>query len=343
MPSRKKCCFCSRWTSDCRSLSSSAHEWYHELLRAEGKAFDPEGLYLCARCVCQYYQLKETHVDLTDADRMDASESSDGDREDEEFALNNVLYAGSGHKNCVICRKETAAGMVTMPKEARLDLLIVHSMYAPRGVRCCDEHLAGAKRLKPDVPVVMEKRRVMSAVLSATEMIETVGDLLALVRIARDAPRLDFSDLSLGNEDYLTWTGWSKTQFDYMYGSVAAYLRSSSNRHSRNAFAIFWIKLKTNLSFRQIGSIFNVSGDAEHRRKRMADAFDSVRVALINHFVPLHLGVGHLTREVAKEKNTSFSIEFFGNHVTIIWDATYIFIGKSSDNQINRKTYSGQK
>lgn len=343
MSSRKKCCLCSRWKSDCRCLSSPVHEWYHERLRAEGTVFVPENLYLCAGCVCEYYNMKENSMAQSTNDQMDVSEGSGDDREDKKFALDNIFYTGSGHKICVICRKETTAGVVTMSKEARLDLLVIHSMYAPHGVRCCNEHLSGLKRLKPYAPVAMEKRQIISAALSATEMIKIIADLLALLHMARDSPRMDFNDLSLDDEDYLTWTGWSKGQFDAMYDSISIHLRSSSNRHSRNALAMFWIKMKTNLSFRQIGSIFNISGDAENRRKRVADAFDSVRVTLLEHFVPSYLGVHHLTRTTAKTHNSSFSTEFFGNNVTIIWDGTYIFVGKSSANIINRKTYSGQK
>lgn len=128
-----------------------------------------------------------------------------------------------------------------------------------------------------------------------------------------------------------------------MFWIVSPFLRSSPNRHMRNALAIFWIKMKTNLCFRQIGSVFNVTGDGENRRKRMADAFDSVRNILVRHFVPLHLGAQHLSRDEAIKNNTSFSVEFFRNNVTIIWDGTYIYMSKSSSNQINRKTYSGQK
>ena len=92
----------------------------------------------------------------------------------------------------------------------------------------------------------------------------------------------------------------------------------------------FWIKLKTSLPFRQIGSLFSVPADSENRRKRAADAFDSIRLYLVEHFVPRHLGIGHLSRDEATKQNTSFSTEFFGHNVTIIWDGTYIYVGKSS-------------
>ena len=85
------------------------------------------------------------------------------------------------------------------------------------------------------------------------------------------------------------------------------YLRSSSNRTSRNAFAIFWIKLKTTLSFHQIGSLFSISRDSESRRQRAADAFDSVRELLIRYFAPKYLGVGHISIDDSKQHNTAYT------------------------------------
>lgn len=343
MPNKMKCCLCFRWTAGCRQLSSSTHDWFHKLLHEKGTSFDKENLFLCRRCVHRYYDLKAKFNEESTEDLMEIPDDSFQESEENELRLDNVLFAGSGHKFCVICREEVRAGMVTMPKAARVDLLIMHSMYAPSGVRCCSEHLFNDRYLKPDLAIVMDNRRLLSTTFSSETMIEAFNDLLSLLQAARDAPRLDFTDPSLNDEDYLAWTGWTKEQFDDMFGSVSPFLRSSSNRHMRNALAIFWIKMKTNLSFRQIGSIFNVPGDGENRRKRMADAFDAVRKALMENFVPLHLGAQHLSREEAIENNTSFSVEFFGNNVTIIWDGTYIYMGKSSSNQINRKTYSGQK
>lgn len=85
------------------------------------------------------------------------------------------------------------------------------------------------------------------------------------------------------------------------------YLHSSYNRTSRNAFAILWIKVKTNLSFRQIGSLFNLYGDKESKRRRTAEPFDSVAQLMLTHFVPNHLGTGHITRDEAKYHNTTYT------------------------------------
>lgn len=347
MSRKKKCALCSRWCSNYRSVSSSSHQWFHQYLRSNGVSFDESDVYLCSSCVHSFYSIKEGNNISNSIESMDTSESMDAvvvdHNLDDQLILKNVVYAGSGHQRCIICREETKEGSLVMPKSARLDLLIYHKMYAPDGVRCCSSHLLNRTRLLPDAHVIMENRLQLASCLSSDEMVNLVTDLLSLLQEAVNAPRLDFSHSSLTDEDYLAWTGWTKEQFDDMHHIISSHRRSSSNRNTQNALAIFWVKLKTNLSFRQIGSIFNIPGDGEDRRKRAADAFDSVCRCLMENFVPLHLGAEHLTRQEATKHNTSFSIEFFGDNVTIIWDGTYLYIGKSSSHLINRKTYSGQK
>ena len=70
---------------------------------------------------------------------------------------------------------------------------------------------------------------------------------------------------------------------------------------------MFWIKLKTNLSFRQIGSLFNINGNSGKRRPCAAKAFDSVRNLLVKYFVPNHLGIGHMQIEDTTAHNTACS------------------------------------
>ncbi|CAF3028442.1 unnamed protein product [Rotaria sp. Silwood2] len=263
----------------------------------------------------------------------------------DELTLENVIYTGSSEKCCVICRefRSSSTDMITMPKSARRHLLILHRLYAPQGVRCCRLHILNNNRLDPNGFVEIDSREKLKASLQSDELIRLLDDLLLLIKEAMELPRLDFQDPLLSDDDYMAWTGWTKRQFDAMFEVLAPILRSSCNRDTRNALAVFWIKAKTNLSFNQIGTLFNYRGDSETRRKRVWDTFDSVRMILVRDFVPLNLGVGHLTREQALTHNTAFSKEFWDNKVTIIWDGTYLYLGKSSDHYANRSTYSGQK
>ena len=79
----------------------------------------------------------------------------------------------------------------------------------------------------------------------------------------------------------------------------------------------------TNLSCCQIGSPFNFRGNSEARRKQVADTCDLVCTVLTRDFVPLHIGVGHITRDEAHMHNTSFSKEFWHDKMTIIWNGMY--------------------
>ena len=147
----------------------------------------------------------------------------------------------------------------------------------------------------------------------------------------------------LTNEDYLAWTGWNQKEFKDMFALILPHIRTSCNREAKNTLAMFWIKVKTNLSFRQIGSLFNISGNAENRCKVVAKSFDLVHQVLVNKLVPKFLGISHLSCSEVINHNTSFSNEFFGQNVTVIWDGTYFYTGKSSLHEFQRSTYSGQK
>ena len=188
-----------------------------------------------------------------------------------------MLYTGSSHKQCIICRKSVASEMIVMPRGARLDLLLIYRIFAPHGICYCSSHLINDARLRPDQYLDLEGRSPISASLSSEGVQDLLNDLVSSFNELRSSPRLDFDATSLSSEDYETWTGWTKSQLNSIFQEVSSFLHSSENRTSRNAMTIFWIKMKTNLSFRQIGSLFNMADDSEMRRLHTAHTFDSVR------------------------------------------------------------------
>ena len=249
---------------------------------------------------------------LTTASDSSSSESSLPDtmeieRNDDRLTFDNVFFTGSGHKRCVICRTPVSSQMIVMPKSARLDLLLIHRLFAPHGTRCCSSHLINGLRLLPNEYINMEDRLQRPTLLSPQEMQDLLNDMFCFFDDLRGSPRLDFDSALLRHEDYEAWTGWSKEQFDDMFKELSLFLRPSPNRTSRNTLAIFWIKVKTNLSFRQIGSLFNMPGNLDNRRLPAAAAFNSVRELFVNHFVPEHLGAGHISVDDAKTHNTAYS------------------------------------
>ena len=183
--------------------------------------------------------------------------------DDNDLALDNVIYGGSSQNHCIICRQERdhLSDTITMSKPARLDLLIIHKLYVPHDVRCCRKHLLSYSRLDPEEA---DNRQQPKVALPTEKLVDLIGNLPNLIEEAIRSPRLYFCDPSLSKEDYEAWTGWKKDQFQCMLQEVTPYLRSSTNRNLIDALAIFWIKLKTNVSFRQTGSLFNFPGTILH-------------------------------------------------------------------------------
>lgn len=160
MPGKKKCCLCSYWLNGCRHLSTTTHDWFHEYLRANGKVFDEEDIYLYSSCVCQYYDFKK-HVTISSATQsMDTSEDNDDSSDNDTLLLENVFFGDSGHKYLLRCLSTRSSGwngdhaQRCPPGFAYFPL----DVCSPYGVRCCAEHLFNNKQLKPNITIVLDNR-----------------------------------------------------------------------------------------------------------------------------------------------------------------------------------------
>ena len=124
---------------------------------------------------------------------------------------------------------------------------------------------------------------------------------------------------------------------------IAPRMRSSKHRSPSEAVCLFWMKLKTNISFRQIGTLYKIDTQEASIRQRVEDTFHVVLDTLNEILVPKYLGLTHLSRLEALNHHTAYSRAFFGDHLSLIWDGTYIYCNKSNDHVLQRSSYSGQK
>ena len=149
-----KCAVCHNWKSrtECKSLSSATYVWFHDYLRSEGKKFNLDDLYFCKSCTGALYTMKENLTTAADSSSSESSlpDTMEIERNDDRLTFDNVFFTGSGHKRCVICRTPVSSQMIVMPKSARLDLLLIHRLFAPHGTRCCSSHLINGLRLLPN-------------------------------------------------------------------------------------------------------------------------------------------------------------------------------------------------
>jgi hypothetical protein len=251
---------------------------------------------------------------------------------------------------CIVCGEKVKIGCKKIPFHARLELLLDHQFLVLPDSNCriCESHLEG-NHLREDLEVTVdfEMRSEVDeeAELNSEEASKVILDLIEALRANRKESRLNFNDEGeMSDDDYQVWTGWTKEQFNAMLPDLSS-MRNTENGTIREALAIFWIKLKTDLSFSQIASLLHIKPDNIHQAGRLtvSSAFYSVKDALDELFVPLHLGADHMTQQEALKHNTIYSKTFFGDKPTTIWDGTYLFTHRSSNYGQARKFYSMHK
>jgi len=89
------------------------------------------------------------------------------------------------------------------------------------------------------------------------------------------------------------------------------------------------MKLRTGLSHSLLSTLFQMP------RRYIGKAIESARTALMNKFVPFHLGLDHISREYFIEHHTRDLAKYLfanGKDIAIVVaDGTYIYIEKSSN------------
>ena len=313
-----------------RRLIGNTYEWHRNYLRTSGVEDVEEESVICGKCRTKLN--KERDIAVTDDPAVQSTDH------DSTVVLEHITKIGQTSSKCVACGALVKSGVTTLiPHNARMDLLIYHDLLVDSNSRICRSHLDGVN-LKSAVEV--QSNSTEKATLSPTDASQCITFLTEILKERSKKSYIDFNDPQLTDADYKTWTGWTRTQFE----SMLTYLNGTSrmNRDKRNALAMFWIKLKTNLSFQQIALLFHLDNDNGH--KIVSFTVHSVADQLHCYFVPHYLGVDHLSREEAISHNTIFSSTFFGSdRLMTVWDGTYFYIEKSGEHEFARKTYSGHK
>ena len=272
------------------------------------------------------------------------------EKDDREDGMNNIMtneqvylaafQAGKTHAKCIICKTEVKTGLCrVIPTEARFDLLIKFNVYADSASRICINHLVG-NHLSGTVEWSTNKEEVEIG-LTVDQASAVIEGFLKVAREREQGFALDFNNPAFTDQDCLVWTGWTKSQFQSMLDCLQT-TQDSCQRDKSTALLIFWVKLKTGLSFQQIASLLNKNTDSG--LKMVSRAFRTVTSDLDSHFAPTFISCNHISRAKAfSEHMTAYSSELYGGKMCIIWDGTYYYIEKSSNYTLGRHTYSGQK
>jgi hypothetical protein len=152
-------------------------------------------------------------------------------------------------------------------------------------------------------------------------------------------PFLDFEYVEeMDDEVVREWTGLGRAHFTDLFLSVPS-LSNTEKRRPKTVLGVWLAKSRTGETNQRLASLVGLS------RSSMKKMIGEARKALSDEWVPLHLGMFRITRDVLKSHMTTVAEELFCNadKVAVVMDGTYTYIQKSTNNAFQRASYSGHK
>lgn len=228
------------------------------------------------------------------------------------------------HKYCIVCRRDGSRRLrlVQIPQSASTHAFIQTGILVYSDNRCCSHHLE----------LGFFNRHALGLIASRKDQNWFSRS---------DICHLNFDDPAvLTSEDYFNLTGLNKQQCQDLASSLSS-LHSSKVRSIRTCIASCLMKLRTGLSNKVISVLLGLE-EAQIQR-----CITSVRKALMNDFVPLYLGFEHISHnEFCRSHTTETASRLFGTNISdviTVLDGTYIYIQKSADYSLQRRSYSMHK
>jgi hypothetical protein len=293
-----------------------------------------------------------SHESQDSANFSQASFSSAGSQNDVVF-LPNILTITSTERCCFLCRRTDRRSVV--PDAAVRQAWRKKKVFLSKTTRCCPNHLS--EGLFTQVSLNQIQGNVQGIYITTRDVCTWIFEL---TDATEDKPRVDFADPEdLTTEDYETLLPCSKDAFDEMSFLISPRMRISSNRHPRNALAMFLMMLRLNLTQKFLAFLFRVE------QTTVSLAIQTVSDLLLELHTPRHLGYRHLSRDLAIENhsrvlfnelfqrfeslflivdgkyNINVSNIFINEFLTCL--ATYITIEKPGNYEEQRLTFSLDK
>lgn len=166
-----------------------------------------------------------------------------------------------------------------------------------------------------------------------------IVDMLDLLRKQTSGGVVDFENIENGNEKLCKyWTGLTVVQFLLILSCLTRL--GDMCRKPKTALGLYFVRLRTGEPLRRIASLYCISTTL------LCTYIKHARNCLKAQYVPLHLGINHITRESLSSRNLLIPQGLFGtdgNNPIILLDGTYVYLQKSSNYLFQKKTYSLHK
>lgn len=346
MPKQEYCCLCQR---RCK-LNSRRHippgiKFRRYIKRITGKDCLETDV-LCNSCTARVYRSLPTQdkVQLSrpepsgDAEYLPQQSSTTVFNSPKSISL-QIPSTPRTHKYCIVCRRDGSRRLrlVQIPQAASTHAFIQTGIFVYADNRCCSHHLELGFFNRHALKLIASRKD--QNWFSRSDICQLVTNIRQMM--TANCSHLNFDNPAvLTSEDYFTLTGLNKEQFQDLSSSLRS-LHNSKVRSIRTCIASCLMKLRTGLSNKVISVLLGLE-EAQIQR-----SIASVRKALMNDFVPLHLGFEHISHdEFCRRHTTETASKLFGTNINdaiTVLDGTYIYIQKSADYSFQRRSYSIHK
>lgn len=240
----------------------------------------------------------------------------------------------STEKLCCICGSDDNRCRISF--EARSQVFKKRKIFIPDGNRCCQKHLFNKDRfLYEDI----ENLRVHSHSITIT--VDELTNLLGKLAIDADSSILDkIGDFSCSEHQMNVFTGLSWDNIIKLRDMMTS-MRNSQTRNVTQALTVFLFKLRTGSSNAVTASVLGLDHE-----QIVSEYCNSVIQSFEKDVLPTRFGIHAITRETIAENSSNMVKNLFqlsDDKLMLICDGTYIRHQKSSNNDYQRKSFSGQK
>ncbi|CAK1587675.1 unnamed protein product [Parnassius mnemosyne] len=217
---------------------------------------------------------------------------------------------------------------LTVPSALRVRLFCDYNYYVPPECRICNYHLNSNSW-----DLLLESIYNPIKTFSAAH----IEDFATLLKDNMNH-HIDFENIhSMPEHTVHYYLGLSKAQYEQILSEVP---RLSSKHRGSFALAAYLMKLRTGDSDERMSALLQVPRSTLERLMNMT------REILNQDFVPLNVGINHISRAEIAQRNLLIPNGIYGGEdrrPIIIADGTYIYIEKSSNYLYQKKTYSLHK
>lgn len=302
---------------------------------------------LCSKC--RVFQCKKEKLDvdcLISENEIDELQSTSEDpaitirlkpKVEEESNIERIEVpiqrTVSTHKYCCLC--SAATNLTVIPEEARMQSYINMKIHIPTGNRCCRTHLIKNRFYDEDLGLLKVYSNSSSvSPLELSKMMESLA-------IKCDSTLYDkLGDYSLSENQLRIFTGLNWENIIFLKDMMTS-MRNRQTRSVTQALVVFLFKLRTGNSNKILASILQLENE-----QLISEYSSAIVKSFEEDVLPSHFGLNSSNRnDLIQNHTTEIAKSLFASHenLMLICDGTYARHKKSTNNEVQRKSFSGQK